>query len=383
MNRTLGILTCCVATLLALGAVMEFSIIAPKASSIQVGFRYLLKHGLWMTIGIIAMLYARGFDYRRLRKYALPIGIIAVALLLIVLVPGIGTLRNGARRWLRLGPLGFQPSEPAKIALLIAIAALAAARGARMKEFRAGLVPVMAMIGGAVGLVLLEPDFGTAALLGTIGVSMALVAGAPAAPIALAGMCGATGVGFLVWQSPARLARVFAFLDPWAHQDGAGYQVIHSLLSLGSGGILGRGLGSGMQKLYYLPEADTDFVLAVIGEEFGLLGTLGVILLFIVLIRQGMRISACASDVFGGLLAFGITTMIALQALIHIAVVTASMPTKGITLPFVSSGGSSMVVTLAAVGILMNIGVQGGEAPAPGDVAVPTKIEESEANASN
>jgi cell division protein FtsW len=370
MNRALGILTCCVATLLALGAVMEFSIIAPKASTIQVGLRYLMKHALWMTLGVIAMLVMRGFDYRRLQKYALPIAVLAAVLLVIVLVPGIGTERNGARRWLRAGPVGFQPSEPAKIALMVALAALAAAKGGRMKEFRAGLLPTMGIIGAAVGLVILEPDFGTAALLGAIGLCMALAGGAPISPILAAGSCGAAGVGFLVWQSPARLARVFAFINPWAHQDGAGYQVIHSLLSLGSGGLFGRGLGAGVQKLYFLPEADTDFILAVIGEEFGLIGTLAVVVIFVILVRQGMRISVAAKDVFGGLLAFGITTVIALQALIHIAVVTASMPTKGITLPFVSSGGSSLVMTLAAVGILMNIGAQSEELPAPGKRAV-------------
>lgn len=356
---------CCVATLLALGAVMEFSIIAPKASTLQVGLKYLLKHSLWVVLGMAALFVMRRFDYRRLRKYALPIAVAAGLLLIVVLIPGIGTERNGARRWLRVGSFGFQPSEPAKIALLIAVAALAAAKGERMREFRAGLLPTMGVIGAAVGLVLLEPDFGTAALLGVIGLAVALAGGTPPLPIAGAGMAGAAGVGFLVWQSPARLARVFAFLNPWAHLDGAGYQVVHSLLSLGSGGILGKGLGAGQQKLYYLPEADTDFILAVIGEEFGLIGVLAVILLFVILIREGMRISVGAKDLFGGLLAFGITIMIALQAMIHIAVVTASVPTKGITLPFVSSGGSSLFVALAAVGVLMNIGAQGGEFPEP------------------
>ncbi len=278
-----------------------------------------------------------------------------------VLLPGVGTERNGARRWLRVGPVGFQPSEPAKIALLIAVAALAAARGERMKEFRAGFLPAMGIVGAAVGLILLEPDFGTAALVGAIGMVVALAGGVAPLPVAGVGLLGAAGGGFLIWQSPARLARVFAFLDPWAHREAAGYQVIHSLLSLGSGGLLGRGLGAGHQKLYFLPEADSDFVFAVIGEEFGLLGTLVVIFLFVALVRQGMRISATAPDLFGKLLAFGITTLIALQALIHIAVVTGSMPTKGITLPFVSSGGSSLVVVMAAVGILMNIGRRRGK----------------------
>ena len=365
MNRNSAVLICCIATLLALGAVMGFSVIGARASSLPVGLKYLFKHLLWVSIGVAGLLALRRFDYHKLENWQWPLAFAAVALLILVRVPGIGTLKNGAWRWLRVGPVGFQPSEVAKIALLVTVSAMAARRGAKMGTLVGGLLPCMAVVGIAAGLILIEPDFGTAALIGGMGTCVVLAAGAPILPIAAVCLAGASGLAVLVMQSPTRLARVFAYLDPWQHHDAAGYQVVHSLLSLGCGGFFGRGLGAGRQKLGYLPEADTDFIFAVIGEELGLIGALGVLFLFVLIVRQGLKISAAARDSFGALLAFGITCMIAMQALIHVAVVTASMPTKGIALPFVSAGGSSMVISLAAAGILLNVAAQGSEAPAP------------------
>lgn len=366
MNRSTGILLCAVATLLALGAVMVFSVLSARASTLSVGTSYLLKHALWVTIGIVAMLALRRMDYRRLEKHHWWILGFAVLLLIAVLVPGIGTLKNGARRWIRLGPAGFQPSEIAKLAVLISLSAVAAARGERMRELRAGLLPCVLIIGVVCGLILLETDVGTGVLIGAIGCLLALTAGAPVLPLAAAGTVGAAGVACIIWQFPQRLARVMAFLDPWKDLAGLApeqaekmrqvvYQVQHSLISLGSGGLFGRGLGGSRQKLFFLPEPDTDFIFAIIGEELGLIGTLAVLFLFVLIVREGMRVSSHAKDAFGALLAFGITCMIALQALIHVAVVTASMPTKGIALPFISSGGSSMVISLVGVGMLLSI----------------------------
>ena len=352
MKRSSGLLLCCVCTLLALGTVMIFSVISAHATTVGVAVKYLLKHVLWVAIAVAAMVAMSRLDYRRLQRQWWLVGAVGLILLIAVLVPGIGTLKNGARRWIRLGPVGFQPSESAKLAMLVALCAVIVWRGEGIRDISRGLLPCLALVGGAASLILAEPDFGTAFLVGMVGIIVVVAAGARVMPIVGAALVGLGGLTLLLLKSPARLERVFAFLEPAAHQNAAGYQAYHSLVALGSGGLPGR---VGMQKLFYLPAADSDFVLAIIGEELGLIGTLAVVVAFALIVRQGMQISRDAPDAFAGLLAFGITVMIASQALIHIAVVTASMPTKGITLPFVSSGGSSLVVSMAGIGILLNI----------------------------
>jgi len=394
MNRRVAIVLCCVLTLSALGAVMVFSILSARASTVGVGVKYLFKHLLWIGMGIAAMFYLWRMDYRQLDRRRWLIAALAVALLIAVLIPGIGTLKNGARRWIRIGPVGFQPSECAKLATLIMAAGLLGRRreddeddfarkacswiGRRLSlagtddavRFARRVALPMSVVGAASLLVLLEHDFGTAALIGGVGSLLVLASGAPLWPVALAGVGGVGGLAYLVYHSPRRLERVLAFLDPWKYKEGAGYQALHSLISLGSGGLFGQGLGASRQKLFYLPEPDTDFILAILGQELGLIGTLTVIILFALFVRQGMLISERAPDRFGSLLAFGITVLIGLQALMHIAVVSASMPTKGIALPFVSSGGSSMVTNLAAVGILLSIASRSGEAERDDEVTV-------------
>ena len=364
MKRTSGILLCCVATLLALGAVMVFSCLSARASTLDVGLTYLFKHALWVAVGVVIMLLMSRLDYHWLEKHQRAIAIAALVSLVVVLIPHLGTATHGARRWIRFyGPIGFQPSEIAKLALLVVLCGMAARRGDQMRSLRSGLLPCMAVVAVTAALILVEPDYGTAALIGIIGSLVALVAGAPLWPMAAAGFAGIAGAAALVWHSPVRQARVLAFLDPAQHLDGAGYQLMHSLIALGSGGLFGRGLGASRQKLFFLPEPETDFIFAVIGEELGVIGALAVIFLFVLILRQGMKIACHARDPFGRLMAFGITALIVFQALIHIAVVTASMPTKGIVLPLVSSGGSSIVVTLAAIGILLNIASQAAEEP--------------------
>jgi len=390
MKRTTGVLLCVVATLLALGTVMVFSVLSAQATAnatarqgvtlkdadvpaaveareahpltgMGSGFFLLLKHLVYVTLGVVALLALRRFDYHWFERNQKWIALATGALLLAVLVPHIGTAKNGARRWINLGPLGFQPSELAKIGMLVVLAGVVASRREKMKELVGGFLPAMAVVCIAAGLVLVEPDFGTAALLGLVGTLVVMSSGAPLAPIGGAALAGAAGFAVLVFHSPTRMERVFAFLNPWQHLDGAGYQLAQSLVTLGNGGLFGRGLGGSYQKLFNLPEASTDFILAIIGEELGLVGTVAVLFLFLLLLRQGLRIAAHARDDFGALLAYGITLLIALQALIHTAVVTASMPTKGIVLPFISSGGSSLVISLAAVGILVNIASQARE----------------------
>lgn len=363
MNRSANILLCCVITLAALGTVMVFSAISARATSLGVGLGYLVKHVIWIGIGLAGMLVMWRVDFRMLERRWLLVAVVGFVLLAAVLIPGIGACRHGARRWIRFGPMGIQPSECVKLTMLVAVCHLVARSGEGIRNLRKGVLPPLAIAGAAALLIVVEPDFGTAALVGALGVLVVLAAGAPVTPIAAVGAAGASGLAFLIWRSPAKLARVFAFLDPWKHKDAAGYQVVHSLISLGSGGLFGRGLGAGRQKLFYLPEADTDFIFSIVGEELGLIGTLVVVVLFVVLIRQGMLISERAPNAFGSLLAFGITMMIALQAIMHMAVVSASMPTKGIGLPFVSSGGSSLLVCMTGVGILMNIASQSRAEP--------------------
>lgn len=357
MKRSADMLLCCVCTLLALGTVMVFSVLSARGSTLGVGVQYLLKHVLWVGIGLCVYFAARRTDYHLLRRYwwvvAAGVGVLLVA----VLVPGIGTFKHGARRWLRLGPVGLQPSEVAKLGMVIVLSALAVRAGTRVREFRRGFVPLAGVVGVTALLVLAEHDFSTAALLGLAGGVLLVAAGVRPGPLLCAGALGGGALAFMISRSATRSARILAFLDPWQYADGAGYQPLHSLMALGSGGLLGR---VGMQKVFWLPEADTDFILAIIGEELGLAGALGVVCIFLLIIRRGMQIAEAAPDKFGRLLAFGISCLIGLQALIHIAVVTVSMPTTGIALPFVSAGGSGLVVSMASVGILTNVALQAG-----------------------
>lgn len=384
MKRTGGMLLCVVITLLALGVVMVYSVLSAQAAANAAarlewtpanadsgaahplegmggGMMILFKHLIYVSLGIAALLFMRRFDYHWFERNWKWVAGATAALLLLVLVPGVGTLKNGARRWFNLGPVTFQPSEAAKIGMLIVLAGLVSQRRERMKEFFGGFLPAMAIVGVTAALVIAEPDFGTAALLGLTGLLVVMSAGAPLMPIGVAALAGAGAFCYLLIHSPQRMERILAFLNPWEHLDGAGYQVAQSLVTLGNGGLFGRGLGGSYQKLFNLPEASSDFIFAVIGEELGLAGALVVLFLFFLLLRQGLKVAAGARDTFGTLLAYGITLLITLQALIHTAVVTGSMPTKGIVLPFISAGGSSLVISLAAVGLLLNVASQGRE----------------------
>lgn len=365
MRRPANILFCCVCTLVALGTVVIFAIISARGSTLAVGIHYLIKHLFWVAIAMAGFLVARRLDYHLLHRFWWVIAGVSFLLLVAVLVPGVGTSKFGARRWIRFGPIGMQPSEMAKLGMLIALSAMAVRFKDRMRSSWRGAAIMLGVVGLTAALVLAGPDFSMAALIGMLGIVLLIASDVPLLPIAGASVAGVASLAVLLAKSPTRVARIFAFLDPWAHIDGPGYQAIQSLAALGQGGIVGR---AGMPKPFFLPQSDTDFILAVIGEELGLLGTCGVLFLFLLIIRQGMMIAEAAPDRFGRLLAFGITVMIALQALIHIAVVTVSMPTTGISLPFVSSGGSSLLTAMTAAGILMNIARQ-SLAPAPAVMA--------------
>lgn len=296
----------------------------------------------------------------------------------LVLVPGIGEVRNGARRWLSLGPsslgLGFQPSELAKLSLVVGLASICAWLGARIRRFWSGYLPGIAIVGLVAGLVGVE-DFGTAVLLAVVGAAILLGAGAKIWHLGLAALPGLAAMAYLVWVKPYRLIRLTAFLDPERDPQGAGYHQVQSLISIASGKWWGCGLGAGIQKYGYLPEGRSDFIFAVVCEELGFVGAITVLGLFMVLIWQGRRAMLGASSEFGRLLALGATLMIAFQAAMNVAVVTVSVPTKGIALPFISAGGSGVLILGILVGMLINVArarpashpvVDSAQYPAPG-----------------
>ena len=294
-------------------------------------------------------------DYTFWKKLSIPMLACMLLLLVLVLVPSIGVAANGARRWLRWGPISVQPAEMAKLVAVIYMAAYLTNKGDKITLFRNGLLPALIVIGLLSGLALLEPDLGTVVVLGLVTVGMYFLAGARISHLLALGLCAIPVVLVLVLGSSYRRQRLMTFLAPWKDASDAGFQITQSFLAFGSGGPFGVGLGEGKQKLYFLPEAHTDFVLALVGEELGLIGTAAVTLLFAFFVWRGFQIAARARVPFGRYLGMGITLLIGGQALVNAAVVTGLLPTKGLTLPFVSYGGSSLVVSLIGVGILLSI----------------------------
>ncbi len=350
-----------VIALAAIGILMVYSSSAMKAYlATDDSFRVVGPQIVWAAIGLVAMLVASRIDYRYLRVASVPLFVVAVLLLVVVLLPPIGPLQpirvGGSARWLQLGPLpAIHPAEVAKLALVVYLAHWLARRGGAVRGVRSGLLPFLAIAGLVVLLVLREPDLGTAGVLGLTALVMLFVAGANL--VWLAGLAAAAvpAIG-LFFLRDYQLDRIRAWLDPWAYPDSIGFHTIQGLLALGLGGLVGAGLGeSRLAGGLFLPNASNDFVFAVIGEEFGFLGGLVVIACFVVLAYQGFRVALGAPDTFGALLAAGITAWLTLQAFINIGVVVALFPITGITLPFISAGGSSLIVSFAAVGILLSI----------------------------
>jgi cell division protein FtsW len=317
-------------------------------------FYFVRRQLVWALIGLFAMVIMMNYDYWRLKKWAGWLFLCGLLLLAIVLIPGVGIERLGARRWLNLGPLSFQPSEFVKLCMVIFISFGLSRRLHLIQNFWSGAFPFLLLGGLTTGLVLIE-DLGTAVTIAGIVLIMLFAAGICFSHLLGMGMLGLGAVGLAIWQEPYRLRRLLAFLDPEKDPQGAGWHILNSLMSLGSGGLFGTGLGQGHAKYLWVPERHTDFIFAIIGEELGFFGASFVILLFIMFIWRGLKIAITAPDSFGTLLATGIVAGIALQAIINIGVVTSSLPITGITLPFISFGGSSLVFTLSGVGILLNI----------------------------
>jgi cell division protein FtsW len=348
--------------LVAFGLVMVYSATsAPAALARTDPMSYLKKQGVYALFGVVLMMAASRFDYRRLRLLAPGLVLVALGGCLAVLV--IGSRINGARRWIEIGPATFQPSELAKLAIAVWAAAYLCRRPAP-RTLRELWRPIGLLLGVFCALILAEPDLGTTISLIVVLVAVLLISGTPMPTLAAGtGIVAALGL-IAIWFEPYRRARIFSFLDPWQDPLGAGFQPVQAMISLGSGGLLGVGLGNGVAKINYLPEAHTDMIFAVIGEELGLLGVTAVIAAYAAFAYAGLRVALACTDPFGKRLAAGLVGLVCGQAVINLAAVLGLAPLTGIPLPFISYGGSSLVVALLAVGVLLNIAGSGTRARA-------------------
>jgi cell division protein FtsW len=345
-----------VLALLALGLVMVYSSSSVFALERMEDSAYFLKRQvMWMAIGLVAMMLAQNVHYSVVRRLAGPLVVLAILGLVAVLVPGVGRVVNGARRWIYLGPISIQPVELAKLAIIAYAAHFVTRRGLGIRDFWRGVMPPLGMSVVLAALVLKQPDMGSAMILVLAALGIVFLGGARLSHIALVAIAAIPTALAVIVAAPYRFQRLMAFVDPWKDPQGAGFHVIQSLLAFGSGGVLGVGLGASAQKFFYLPERHTDFIFAILGEELGLVGTTGLICLFALFAFRGLSIARRAPDRFGALLAGGITATITGQALLNMGVATGVFPITGLTLPFVSFGGSSLIITMIQVGVLSNI----------------------------
>jgi cell division protein FtsW len=346
-----------VLALVGVGLVMVYSASAVTAQDkLHDALYYLKRQGVAAVLGIGAMLMAMKVGYRRLARWAWPLLVLAALCLLALFIPGLGVSVGGARRWLRVPGISFQPAELAKFAWAVYLAYSLAKKKEKVESFSVGVLPHLVVCGVLVGLCMLQPDFGSSvALIFLLGV-MLFAAGAKVGYLVGLGLLALPFAYHAIASSPYRMKRILAFMDPWAHRHDVGYQVAESLMSIGSGGVWGLGLGNGLQKLYFLPEAHTDFIFSILGEETGLAGVVMVAGLYGIVIWRGLKASLGATEAFGTYLGLGITSLIAFQALINMSVAMGLVPTKGLTLPFISYGGSSLIILMGAAGVLLSIG---------------------------
>jgi cell division protein FtsW len=342
--------------LVGFGLVMVYSASAITAQDkLGDSFYFLKRQAIAAGLGLFAMAVAMKLGYRRMARLAYPLLVLAVILLIAVVIPGLGTTVGGAKRWLRVPGISIQPAEVAKVAWVIYLAYSLAKKREKVKSFSIGFVPHLGIAGLLVLLCMLEPDFGSSVALLVLMFVMLFAAGARLSYI-LGMVLAAIPMAYIaIASSPYRMKRITAFLDPWANRQGSGYQVAESLMSIGSGGLTGLGLGDGRQKLFFLPEAHTDFIFSIVGEELGLIGVACLIGLYVVVIWRGLRAALNASEAFGTYLGLGIVTLIAFQAVTNMAVAMGVVPTKGLTLPFISYGGSSLIMLMGAAGLLLSI----------------------------
>jgi cell division protein FtsW len=346
----------CVVALVSVGVVMVYSASAIVAADrFQDPYLFLKKQLFWAALGFGCLWGAMSVDYRHWRRAVVPLLALSLGLLVLVLIPPFGQEINGTRRWFRWGPVSFQPAELAKFSLVLYLASFLDKKREEVQSFWRGLLPPLLVSGTMAGLVIFQPDLGNSLTMVALAFCLLFLAGARPKPMALVVASAGPLILAAIYMAPYRLRRIMAFLDPWADPRGSGFQIIQSYLSLGSGGLWGQGLGESRQKLFYLPEAHTDFIFAIIGEELGFTGAVVVVALFACLIWRGLRVGLRAPDPFGAYLALGLTTLLATQTLVNLGVVTGLLPTKGLPLPFISVGGSALLAAMLSMGVLLNI----------------------------
>lgn len=345
-----------VLALVSLGLVMVYSASAITAQEkLGDSFYFLKRQLVGVGIGLVAMATMMKLGYRRLARLAYPLLLVSLVLLVLVIIPGIGTSAGGARRWIRLPGFSLQPAEIIKFAWVVYLAYSLAKKREKVATFSVGFLPHLILAGLLVGLCMLQPDFGSSVLILTVLFVLLFAAGTRLSYLVGTVLLAIPFAYHAIASTPWRLKRILAFLDPWAHRHGAGYQVAESLMSIGSGGLTGLGLGDGRQKLFFLPEAHTDFIFAILAEELGLVGVAAVVALYAVVLWRGMRASLSAGETFGTYLGLGLTSVIAFQAVVNMCVAMGLLPTKGLTLPFISYGGSSLVMLMASAGVLLSL----------------------------
>lgn len=342
--------------LTSLGLVMVYSASAITAQEkLGNAFFFLQRQAVAAVLGLLAMAVAMKLGYRKLARLSYPLLLAAVALLVLVLVPGVGTVVGGARRWIRVLGFGLQPAEVAKLAFVVYLAYSLAKKREKVATFSVGFLPHLLVAGLLVGLCMKEPDFGSSVTILFLLFVLLFAAGTRLSYLIGSILMAIPVAWTAISSSPYRMKRLMAFIDPMSHRHDAGYQVAESLMSIGSGGWTGLGLGDGRQKLFFLPEAHNDFIAAIIGEELGLVGMALVIGLYAIIIWRGLRASLAATEPFGTYLGLGITALMGFQAVVNMGVAMALLPTKGLTLPFVSYGGSSLLMMMSAMGVLLSI----------------------------
>ncbi|NOX33536.1 MAG: putative lipid II flippase FtsW [Deltaproteobacteria bacterium] len=340
-----------------IGIIMVYS--ASSAISMEAHntlFYYIKKQALFLVISLAVMFVTASFPYKLYKSFSYIILFTAIALLVAVLFPALNVMAGGAKRWLNLGGFTFQPAEFAKLALIIFLGYSLSKKQDLIRKFSVGFAPHAFIFAVFACLIIIQPDFGTIVVLGIITWGMMFIAGVKIIHLLSPAPLLIPVIYFLVFKVEYRLERILSFLNPWDDPYNTGYQITHSLKAFGSGGILGKGIGLGMQKMHYLPEPHTDFIFSTIGEELGLVGVFAVLSLYLILLLKGINIAKTSKSLFGTLTAAGLTIYIGVQVIINTGVTLGVLPTKGLTLPFISYGGTSLVINMAAMGILMNIG---------------------------
>lgn len=318
-------------------------------------YKFVKNQGLFFIMGLIFMIIISKINYNIYYKKANIILLICFILLILVLIPGIGTVRNGSKSWFGIGSFGIQPSEFAKLGLIIFVSKYLANNENSVKNIKKGVLPILGLTLLMFGIIMLQPDFGTGTIIVMSIIGLLFVGGVNFKFFLKIGLIGVIGVAILIIIAPYRLARILSFLDPWKDPLGSGFQIIQSLYAIGPGGLFGLGFGNSIQKHFYLPEPQTDFIFSIISEEFGFLGILIIVILFLTIILTCFKISQKCNDLFGKYVSFGITFQMAFQALLNLMVVVGLIPVTGVTLPFLSYGGSSLLITLCSIGVILNI----------------------------